>query len=69
MLQAQDETELALISVKAKDFVEHANCLTEEEIQQIKAPTQLTPLPIEWKRIHDMYGQISYRDMYVEYNY
>ena len=44
MLQAQDETDLASIPVKAKEFVEQAKCLTQEEIQQIKAPAQLTPL-------------------------
>ena len=58
MLQAQDETDVASIPVKAKEFVEHAKYLTEDEIQQIKAPTKLTPLQIEWKQIHNMYGHM-----------
>ena len=63
MLQSNDETDLANIPIKPNEFLTHTKCLTQQEILQLQNPTPLSPLEIEWKHIHDMYGHISFATM------
>ena len=62
-IMALDETDVSQVPYTSQEFLQHAKCLTAEELDLLKHPLPLTPLQKEWKVLHDKLGHISFRDM------
>ena len=62
-VMAEDETDISVIPLTATEFVEHAKCLTEEDIKLLQHPVPLTKLQKEWKVLHDYYGHLPFAQM------
>ena len=62
-ISALDETDITNLPYTSNDFVEHAKCLTSDELQQLQHPLPLTKLERQWKILHDKFGHIPFSDM------
>ena len=62
-IMALDETDVSQIPYTSEEFLQHAKCLTAEELDLIKRPLPLSPVQREWKVLHDKLGHMSFRDM------
>ena len=62
-ISAPDETDIGKITVSTEDFLEAAEHLTADDIKLIQSPEILSPLQIEWKKLHDCHGHTPFPDM------
>ena len=67
---APDETDLSILPTNVKEFIQHAKCLTQEDVKLLQNPPTLSPIEKEWKAVHDQYGHLplSIMDKLVENN-
>ena len=62
-ITTEDETDLSDIPVTHHEFLENARYLSEEDLKKIEHPLPLSPIEVEWKRLHDRHGHISFTEM------
>ena len=62
-LSTSDETDIGKIPISTEDFLEAAEHLSAEDIKLIQSPETLSPLQIEWKKLHDRHGHTPFTDM------
>ena len=49
--------------VSVTEFVEHAKCLTEDDLRLLQHPVPLTRLQKEWKVVHNNCGHLPFAQM------
>ena len=62
MILAKDEDDLASLRIQPSEFLQHAKCLSEDELTFIKNPQPSSQL-MEWIRQNDRIGHMSFADM------
>ena len=62
-IMATDENDVGQLPYSTNEFINHAKCLTADELNLIKNPLPLNKLEREWKVLHDKFGHIPFSDM------